>query len=195
MTGLARHLALAATVYADLVDAALPGRGDPNDRPAPDPTRKPAPGNLGVMDHRHNLRTLLRWWVDAVRDPYDEQTRLGDDVPGMARYLAAHEPDMAPEDAKLLYGRVRGWLATSAAIMGGSISAPIDLTTDQLDQRVRVADAARLLGCTVRTIQRRVPADQRPGGMVRLEDALPRCEHCDLPAGQCAHTVRVEVAQ
>lgn len=193
MTGLARQLALAATVYADLVDAALPGRGDPNDRPAPDPTRKPAPGNLGVMDHRHSLLTLLRWWVDAVRDP-DEPTRLGDDVPGMARYLAAHESAMAAEDSQLLYGRVRGWLATSAAIMGDSTSAPIDLTTDQLDQRVRVADAARLLGCTVRTIQRRVPPAQRQGGMVRLGDAA-RCDLCDLPAGQCAHTVRVSVAQ
>lgn len=192
MSGLAHVLARAASTYADLVDAALPGRaGDPDERPAADPTRKPAPGDLGVMEHRHQLRTLLRWWVDAVRDP-DEHTRLGDDVPGMARYLAAHEHAMAPEDSRVLFGRVRGWLATSAAIMGDSTSAPIDLTADQLDQQVRVADAARILGCTVRTVQRRVPADQRPGGMVRLGDAV-RCELCDLPADQCAHTVRVSV--
>lgn len=194
MTGLARQLATAAAVHADLVDAALPGRaGDPEERPAPDPTRKPAPGNLGVMDHRHELVRLLRWWVDAVRDP-GEWTQVGHDVAAMARWLAAHEHVMAPEDARTLYGRVRGWLATSAAIMGVSTSAPIDLTTAQLDQRVRVADAARILGCTVRTVQRRVPADQRPGGMVRLGDVV-RCEHCDLPSGQCPHSVRVAVAQ
>lgn len=195
MTGLAHQLATAAAVHADLLDAALPGGGgDPDERPAPDPTRKPAPGDLGVMDHRHRLVQLLRWWVDAVRDP-DERTRLGDDVPGMARWLAAHETAMAPEDAGTLYGHVRGWLHTASRIMGEPDSRPIELTAAQLAQRVRVADAARILGCTVRTVQRRVPADQRPGGMVRLEDALPRCEHCDLPAGQCAHTVRVEVAQ
>lgn len=194
MTGLARQLATAAAVYADLVDAALPGSGgDPNDRPAPDPTRKPAPGNLGVMDHRHRLLTLLRWWVDAVRDP-DERTRLADDVPGMARYLAAHEADMAPEDARKLYGHLTGWLIQSARMTGEPDSRPIDLTPAQLDQRVRVADAARLLGCTVRTVQRRVPAEQRPGGMVRLGD-VARCEQCDLPTGQCPHTVRVAVAQ
>lgn len=194
MTGLARQLATAAAVHADLVDAALPGSGgDPDERPTPDPTRKPAPGNLGVMEHRHELVRLLRWWVDAVRDP-GEWTQVGHDVAAMCRWLAAHEHVMAPEDARTLYGRVRGWLATSAAIMGESSSAPIDLTTAQLEQRVRVADAARILGCTVRTVQRRVPADARPGGMVRLGDAV-RCELCDLPTGQCPHTVRVAVAQ
>ena len=194
MSGLAHLLARAASTYDDLVDAALPGSGgDPDERPAPDPTRKPAPGNLGVMEHRHDLVRALRWWVDAVRDP-GEHTRVGHDVAAMARWLAAHEHVMAPEDACTLYGRVRGWLATSGAIMGESTSAPIDLTTAQLDQRVRVADAARILGCTVRTVQRRVPADQRPGGMVRLGDVV-RCELCDLPTGQCPHTVRVAVAQ
>lgn len=194
MTGLQRQLAAAAAVHADLVDAALPGGGgDPDERPAPDPTRKPAPGNLGVMEHRHALVSLLRWWVDAVRDP-GERTQVGHDVSMMARWLAAHEDVMAPEDTARLFGQVRGWLHTSAGIMGESTSAPIDLTTAQLDQRVRVADAARILGCTVRTVQRRVPADQRPGGMVRLGDVV-RCELCDLPEGQCAHTVRVTLAQ
>jgi len=195
VTGLARQLATAAAVHADLVDAALPGNaGDPNDRPAPDPTRKPAPGNLTVMEHRHRLVRLLRWWVDAVHERGERVPRMGHDVARMARWLAAHEDVMAPEDAARLFGQLRGWLHTSSGMMGEQTSAPISLRDDQLDQRVRVADAARLLGCTVRTIQRRVPADQRPGGMVRLGDAA-RCDHCDLPVGQCAHTVRVEVAQ
>lgn len=194
MTGLGRLLASAASVYDDLVDAALPGNaGDPNDRPAPDPTRKPAPGNLGVMEHRHQLVRGLRWWVDAVRDP-GEHTQVGHDVALMARWLAAHVDVMDQTDAADLETHLRRWLGKAAGIMGTPDSAPVVLEGVQLDARVRVADAARILGCTVRTVQRRVPADQRAGGMVRLGD-VARCEPCDLPVGQCAHSVRVTVAQ
>lgn len=194
MTALPRLLASVAAVYDDLLDASLPGRGgDPDERPAPDPTHKPAPGDLGVMEHRHKLVRGLRWWVDAVRDP-GEHTQVGHDVTLMARWLAAHVNVMAPEDRAELASNLSAWLGKSAGIMGAPVSAPIALEDAQLDQRVRVADAARLLGCTVRTVQRRVPADQRQGGMVLLRDVV-RCDLCDLPDGTCPHSVRVSVAQ
>lgn len=194
MTSLPDLLARAASVHADLIDAALPGRaGDPDERPAVDPTRKPAPGDLGVMEHRHQLVRGLRWWVDAVRDP-GERTQVGHDVALMARWLAGQVHVMAAEDRAELDANLSAWLGKAAGIMGASTSPPIDLTTDQMDQRVRVADAARLLGCTVRTVQRRVPADQRPGGMVLLREVW-RCVQCDLRHGECPHTVRVGVAQ
>lgn len=195
MTGLQRRLASAASVYDDLLEASLPGRSGEPSGSTPDPRDKPVPGSLSVLDHRHDLVRLLRWWVDAVHEHGERTARMGSDVPAMARYLAAHVHVMADEDAGTLYGRLGGWLVRAAGMMGEPTSAPIVLEGAQLDQRVRVADAARLLGCTVRTVQRRVPADQRQDGMVRLLDAVPRCELCDLPEGQCPHTVRVTVAQ
>lgn len=171
MTGLARQLATAAAVHADLVDAALPGSGgDPDERPSPDPTRKPAPGNLGVMDHRHRLVSLLRWWVDAVRDP-GEHTRVGQDVARMARWLAAHEDVMAPEDAARLFGQVRGWLHTSSRMMGepDSEPTPLHLSEQALDQVVPQSVAAKALGVPVSTIWRRAGGI---GGHVRIRDVM-----------------------
>ena len=189
MSNLRHLLAQCAETYDDLVDASLPGRGDPDERPAADPTRKPAPGSLSVIDHRHQLVRGLRWWVDAVRDP-GEPTRLGGDVRAMCAYLAGHLEVMAPEDRAELAGNLSAWLNRAAAFMGEPTRPPQPLPLEALAPGVapvRVADAAALLGCTVRTVQRRVPADQRPGGMVLLRDAW-RCDLCDLPHGQCAHT-------
>lgn len=182
-----------ASVYADLVDASLPGRsGEPSDS-APDPLCKPAPGNLSVMDHRHKLVRGLRWWVDAVQD--SSGARVGESVPAMVRVIHAHLPVMADEDRAELARNLGDWLHAAWPYLGDP-GAPVqlDLPAEAYLQRVRVADAAAILGCTVRTIQRRVPADRRQGGMVVLGEAADRCEHCELIVGQCAHT-RAHCAQ
>ena len=185
MTPLQRQLATAASVYADLVDAALPGNaGDPNDRPAPDPTRKPAPGNLGVMEHRHELVRGLRWWVDAVRDP-GEHTQVGHDVTLMARWLAEHVDVMDETDARDLEAHLRRWLGKAAGIMGSPDSPPISLPVEAMDRVVSQRVAAEALGVPVSTVWRRAG---RQGGDVRLSDvAGPLCERCDLPAAWCEH--------
>lgn len=150
MTGLPELLARAASVHADLIDAALPGRaGDPDERPAVDPTRKPAPGDLGVMEHRHQLVRGLRWWVDAVRDP-GEHTQVGHDVALMARWLAGHVHVMAAEDRAELDANLSAWLVKAAGIMG----AP---NTPRSAEGSAEALAERL-GVPVRTVQARLEA-------------------------------------
>lgn len=182
MNALQRDLQLAASVYADLIDASLPGRGDPEERSAPDPTRKPAPGDLGVMEHRHSLVRLLRWWVDAVRDP-DELTRIGDDVTRMCGWLAAHEVHLALEDHERLYMQLREWLDRAMGIMGSPESPPAVLPVGAWDRVVPQSVAAQALGVPVSTIWRR---NNRRGGLVRLGDVSgPRCLH-DLLPSQCA---------
>lgn len=182
MSSLRRNLEWAASVYGDLLDASMPGRGDPEERPAPDPTRKPAPGNLTVMEHRHELVRLLRWWVDAVRDP-DEVTRIGDDVARMCGWLAAHEGDMADEDHRDLCAAVSSWLVRAAGMMGEPESAPAPLPVEAWDRVVPQSVAAQALGVPVSTIWRRAGGR---GGDVRLGDVTgPRCLH-DLLPGQCA---------
>lgn len=184
MTGLQRRLASAAAVYADLLDASLPGAGgDPDERPAPDPTRKPAPGNLSVLDHRHELVRLLRWWVDAVHEHGERTVRMGSDVPTMARYLAANVHVMADEDAGTLYGRLGGWLDKAARFMGEPDSPPIQLDAAAYARTVPQAVAAQALGVPVSTIWRR---NGGRGGPVVLADVAKRCGLHDMLAGQCA---------
>lgn len=194
---LERLLARVPGVYEDLVDAALPARGgEPSDR-SPDPREKPAPGNLSVMELRHKLVRGLRWWVDAVDDGTEGGGPVGESVARMAAYLLHHSPVMAPEDKAELQANLTDWLTEAWEFMGAPDPVHVDLPDAAYEQRVRVADAARILGCTVRTIQRRVPTERRPGGMVSLADAVGRCGQCDLPNGTCEHTrsVTVVVAQ
>lgn len=187
MTALPVLLAQVREVYDDLVDASLPVRtGEPSDR-SPDPREKPAPGNLAVMQHRHQLVRGLRWWVSAVRDP-DDTSRVGESVTSMCVWLLDHLDVMAPEDRAELRNNLRSWLVKASGYLGDQPApAPLPLPAEAYDQRVRVADAAKLLGCTVRTIQRRVPVERRTGGLVLLREAW-RCDHCDLAHGECEHT-------
>ena len=184
MTGLQRRLATAAAVYGDLLDASLPGRSGEPSSASRDPRDKPVPGSLTVLDHRHELVRLLRWWVDAVHEHGERTARMGDDVPAMARYLAAHVHVMADEDAGSLYGRLGGWLARSAGMMGEPDSPPIVLQPAAWDRVVPQSVAAQALGVQVSTVWRR---NGSRGGPVRLGDVTgPRCEQHDLLVGQCA---------
>jgi len=182
---LQRLLASVASVYDDLLDASLPGSGgDPDERPAPDPTRKPAPGDLGVLEHRHKLVRGLRWWVDAVHERGERVPRMGQDVALMASYLSAREEVMAPEDQDALEGHLRSWLVKSARIMGEPDRPPAPLPVEAWDRVVPQSLAAQALGVSVSTVWRR--AGSR-GGAVRLGDVTgPRCELHDLLSGQCA---------
>lgn len=181
---LGEALSAVAVAYADLEDALIPGRsGEPAG--SPDPTNRPAPGNVQVMEHRHKLVRGLRWWVDALRDG---DTRVGQDVDLMCRWLWENRGVLEPEDAAELLGNLTEWLRGAWGFMGHPDPARVEVAPAVLDQRVRVADAARMLGCSVRTVQRRVPVEQRAGGLVLLREAW-RCELCDLRHGECAHTV------
>lgn len=173
-------------VYRDLEDALVPGRsGEPSG--APDPVHRPAPANLDVTEHRHRLVRGLRWWVDAVHPKDGRVPRVGEDVALMCGALLAAVPSMEPEDQAELHNNLRSWLVKAWQFMGDPEPTTVALPAAALDQRVRVADAARILGCTVRTIRRRVPIENRGGGMVLLREAW-RCELCDLPHGECGHT-------
>lgn len=181
-------------VYRDLEDALIPGRsGEPSG--PPDPVHKPAPANLNVTEHRHKLLRGLRWWVDAVHPKDGRVPRVGEDVALMCGALLAALPVMDDEDRATLHNNLRSWLVKAYVFMGDPEPTTVALPPAALDQRVRVADAARILGCTVRTVQRRVPAERRGGGLVLLREAW-RCELCDLRHGECVHTrsVTVELA-
>lgn len=205
MSELQRLLRTIPGLYEELEDGSLPMRtGEVSDRPK-DPREKPAPGRLPVIDHRHELVRGLRWWVDAVRENGERTPRMGDNVFRMCAWLHSHVDVMAAEDRAELLSNLSGWVRTAWRMMDRA-EDPKDpdglgfmLPPEAYDRVVRVKDAAELLGCTVRTIQRRVPAARRPGGMVQLGMAAPRCGHCDLIVGQCDHTrvrtVTVVVAQ
>lgn len=191
-------LRLIPSVYADLESALIPGKGVSDDSGvrSSDPLHRPATANLDVIDHRHLLLRGLRWWCDAV-DPDLERTYvIGNDVGRMCDYLLRWGHVMADEDRDEMQQQLGDWWAKAGAMQqvpadGMDVWAYLstrDLPAGAEEQRLRVADAARVLGCTVRTIQRRVPAGAREGGMVRLGDAIPRCDRCDLIVGQCEHT-------
>jgi len=192
-------LAAIPGVYDDLVDGALPVRtGEPSDR-SPDPREKPAPGRLDVMEHRHQLVRGLRYWSARAQAELELTTngRVGQDVTRACAWLATLSPDLARETRDELGRNLAEWLGTAWGHLGDpdpAPSVPAGLPAGAAEQVVRVADAAKLLGCSVRTIQRRVPAEQRTGGHVRLGDAMdqlgPRCERRDLPENTCTHSVR-----
>lgn len=178
-------------VYRDLEDALIPGRsGEPAG--SVDPVHKPAPANLNVAEHRHKLLRGLRWWVDAVHPKDGRVPRVGEDVALMCGALLAALPAMDPDDRTTLHSNLRDWLTGAWGFMGDPEPTAVGLPDGAMDQRVRVADAARILGCTVRTIQNRVPRESRGGGLVLLREAW-RCDHCDLRWGECPHTRQLRV--
>lgn len=193
---LTHRLHQVALVYDDLADAAAGMRsaagGDGMPRGGRDPRDRPAPGNLEAMEHRHKLLRGLRWWVDAVREGGSRHRRMGDSPRNMCAFLYSQLDAMAPEDRAELDANLADWLAGAYPLLGDVDPAPtkatVPLPVEAYSQRMRVADAAAVLGCTVRTIQRRVPADRRAGGMVVLGDAARACRECGQPEGLCEHT-------
>lgn len=172
-------------VYVDLVDAALPQRvGEQQERRGGrDPREKPAPGDLSTIEHRHELVRGLRWWVDAVEN--DSRARVGQSVPAMCALLLSRLQVMAEDDLAQMRINLHVWLNRAWSMLDRTPREAGETLLDRvpMDQSVRVADAATLLGCTVRTIQRRVPLEHRPAGMLELWRALPDCPVCDLKVG------------
>lgn len=175
--------------YEDLEDALVPSGSHPlsGEGGGGGGTKvdAPLPVDVAVVEHRHKLVRGLRWYCASV-------TRSGDPVetvPAMAAALLA--APVIPE-ADQLATDLRAWLARSYRFLGAAEprSTPLVLPDGAGDHRVRVADAARLLACSVRTIQRRVPAEHRSDGTLELWRALPDCPRCDLKVGAgCACAV------
>lgn len=183
MRTLEELLLIIPTTYADLEAALIPAsaaRGDGGSMG--DPLNRPAPARLDVIECRHVLLRGLRWWVDALDDGASALPSASS-VPGMCRWLSRSVGVMDPDDMATMHGQLDEWYGAAMSHRGAMEPKPVSLPSNASEQVVRVADAAALLGCTVRTIQRRVPADQRPGGMVKLYDAMPFCSVCDLKVG------------
>lgn len=174
-------LVLVPRVYGDLVTASLPGRsGEPSDR-SPDPREKPTPGNLSVIEHRHLLLRGLRWWVDVV--DADNPRPVGDSPAMMCAVLLGHLHLLTLEDQDTLRDNLEDWLSGAYPFMGKP--EPVTRTTlpiEALDAIVPVHVAAKVLGVSVRTVQRRAP--DRTAGQVRLRDVAELCRH-ELLAGHC----------
>jgi hypothetical protein len=171
---LRRLLTEVPAVYAVLGEALVPGGGGGGDgmpRAPKDPLERPAPANLEVAEHRHKLLRGLRWWVDAVRDPDQELPPIGHHATLMCAVLLGHLDAMAPEDHAELRTNLEDWLHDAYAVTGhrSRPAKALQLPEGAEDSMVRVADAARILGVSVRTIQRRAA---RTEGLVRLGDVL-----------------------
>lgn len=185
---LERLLERVPQVYAALGEAqVLPGAGDPEERPAKDPTYKPAPGRPDVIEHRHELLRGLRWWVDAVAvDHRPGSYPVGNSVAHMCALILHNVPHMAPEDKVELAANLDAWLVKAWPYVGRmEPHTRQSLPLEAVDAILPVHAAAKLLGVSVRTVQRRA---ERTDGLVRLGDVM-RCDH-GLPQGQCHYCER-----
>lgn len=186
MTALAALLRAIPPMYAHLGDELVPARSGEPPAHSPDPKHRPPPANLDVADHRHKLLRGLRWWSDAVGTE-GAGRHLGDSPAHMCAWLIAHLPAMAEEDRTELHSNLGEWLTKATDMVGGyePPAAPFitvrELPAGAEDSVVSVATAAKVLGVSVRTIQRRAP--HRFAGQVRLGDVMTLCKH-DLP--RCA---------
>lgn len=183
-------------VWSDLEHAHVVRVGDSPEVRAPSDPRTSTPGNLSVIEHRHDLVKTLRWWVDAVRDPDADTVPVGDSVARMCLFLVAHLPHMAPGDAGTLRDHLTWWIRSAWRLMD-----PAPLTAaERLEwklppatpqQIIPVHVAAQILNVSPRTIQRRVKPEDRPNGKVKLEDALIKEDLCahDLWVRCCVECV------
>lgn len=195
MTQLETTLARIPAVYAELLTASTPGKSaEPSDR-SKDPRDKPAPGSLAVMEHRALLLRGLRWHVARAQNVLrlGGRARVGDDPARACAWLEVYAVDLPAEFREELRRDLREWLSRAWGLLDPAPLEKGETLTGRLpmgawEQTVTVATAAEVLGCTVRTIQRRVPAEDRPGGRLRLRDALGACKDCGQPVGMCDHT-------
>jgi hypothetical protein len=177
-------------MYAHLGDELVPRRSSEPPDSSPNPMHRPPPANLDVAEHRHQLLRGLRWWADAVGTE-GAGRHLGESVAHMCAWLIAHLGDMAAEDQETLYGNLNEWLAKATGMAGGyePPAEPFirvrDLPAGAEDSIVSVAVAAKVLGVSVRTIQRRSP--NRFAGQVRLRDVMSVCIHDLVRCVDCAH--------
>lgn len=195
MSGLSRLLRTAAELHGTLEDQLAPGAGRGGGEKVSGGTSGSAPpARLDVIAHRDRLRRRLAWWVDAVADRDERLPRPT--VRSMAAWLTLQLPVMADEDHRLLGTQLEGWLRVSYRILGDRDALEDRaLPPDAWDRQVPVHEAARILGVTARTVQRRAA---RRDGLVRLGDAhrppVPRCPHTDLEQQACDHCLRARVA-
>jgi hypothetical protein len=186
VTTLADLLAKVPAVYDQLEDAMVPGGGSGDGMPTgPRSVHPNAPARLDVIDHRHQLLRGLRWWVDAVDDGASPLP-VGESVARMCAWLIANLHHMADDDLMELRENLWEWVG-DAMPMVGKVEAPKvpALPLEALDRVVPVHVAAKALGVSVDTVQRRAT---REAGMVKLSDAAgPLCPQSDLPAAWCAH--------
>lgn len=178
-------------VYAELGHALLPGRsGEPSDT-SPDPRHRPAPANLEVTEHRHQLVRGLRWWVDVVTDARQQAfpAPVGGSVPMMCAVLLGHLHLLADEDQAELQANLWDWVGDAMPLVGAVMppSAPM-LPREALGQVVPVHVAAEALGVSVSTVKRRT-VGLREGGRVLMADAAGwvLCTMSDLPPAWCEH--------
>lgn len=184
MTTLRAALELVPRVYADLGTAMVPGGSSAVDGERVSgggQTEAPAPARLEVAEHRHLLLRGLRWWVDVI-DP-DTPLPVGDSPTRMCAVILANLDALAPEDHTALAENLTDWLHGAYPFMGKP--EPVTRATlppEALDAVVPVHVAAKVLGVSLRTIQRRAPG--RTAGTVRLRDVATLCRH-ELIAGHC----------
>lgn len=191
MSYLQRMLRQIPAVYEDLLDASTPGRrAEPSDR-SPDPRDKPAPGNVGVMEHRHELVRELRRWCAATGATLGVETpMLGQSIERACAWLEVYAVDLPDDRRGALAATLSRWLNRAWSMLDQAPCEPGDvrIPPPAWEQEVTVATAAQVLGCTVRTIRRRVAPEDRPGGRLKLRAALGRCRACGKLCGLCDHT-------
>lgn len=175
-------------VYGMMGDALVPGRSGEPPVSSPDPKHRPAPANLTAVDHRHQLLRGLRWWSDAVGTE-GAGTHLGDSPAHMCAWLLAHLDVMDPDDRTEMKANLSDWLEKALGMVGGPVPEPEpfirvrQLPAGAEDSVVSVAVAAKVLGVSVRTVQRRAP--HRFAGQVRLGDVMERCKHDLTSCAEC----------
>lgn len=184
MTTLRAALELVPRVYADLGTAMVPGGSSAVDGERVSgggQTEAPAPARLEVAEHRHLLLRGLRWWVDVL-DP-DTTMPVGDSPAKMCAVILGNLHHLDTEDAETLRSNLTEWLHAAYPFIGETEAPrrPV-LPAVALDAVVPVHVAAKVLGVSTRTIQRRAPG--RETGRVRLRDVCPLCPH-GLPVGHC----------
>lgn len=146
------------------------------------------------MEHRHVMVRGLRHWCAVVAWAAKVDTPMvGESIERACAWLEAYAPDLSPDDQRQLRHDLRVWLDRAWSMLD---QAPPEkgahpwerLPMGAWEQTVTVKTAAEVLGCTVRTIRRRVAAEDRAGGRLLLRDALGRCGDCGQPYGMCDHT-------
>lgn len=186
-------------VYDDLQHAHAVKVGEPSEQIAhADPESSP-PGKLAVIEHRHKLVRVLRWWVDAVRDPDDKTPPVGESVGRMVLFLTTHLERMAAEDRTELRNELGDWRRHAWKLMDPAPMTAEErlgwmLPPDTPQQIVPVHVAAKLLGVTTQTIRNRSP--RKTTGKVKVEDVLTKEDLCvhDLWVRCCTECGATRVA-
>lgn len=181
----ARQLAVrVAETHADLADALVPGttgghaervsgggRGDD----------RPAPANLQVIEHRHQLLAGLRYWLARTEQPpwAPAPTGCGTNPALAAQTLCERLDRMSDDDVTELSDNLGAWLhrarvLTDTPALRGTIPLGACPNRDELD----TADAVWTCPGTVHAM---LPMDRRAPVYVRCHECGTRWEVAELP--------------